>query len=147
MERFQNTRQLDWDWWATLWPAPGETLRRLGLGTDDDLLEVGCGNGYFTLPAAVDVALIANTFHSIEEPPSFLEAVTAALAENGRFIVVNWRDLPKETTTAAGTHRGPPADLRLSPDGTRRIVQEAVDVRLAEQVDTPPYHYGLVFER
>ncbi len=52
MERFQNTRQPDWDWWGKLWPTPGATLRRLGLSADSVLAEVGCGNGYFTLPAA-----------------------------------------------------------------------------------------------
>lgn len=196
MELFRNTRQPDWDWWAKLWPTPGETLRQLGLGTDDDVLEIGSGNGYFTLPAArivdpgevyaldldtslldeleqlasqqeitnvtpvhgdarsladhlsgtVDVALIANTFHGIEDRPSFLAEVTAVLAEDGRFVVVNWHDLPERATTVADEQRGPPAELRLSPEETERIVQDAVDVRLATQVDIPPYHYGLVFE-
>ena len=52
MDRFQNTRQPDWDWWGRLWPTPGETLRRLGVTPDSRLVEIGCGNGYFTLPAA-----------------------------------------------------------------------------------------------
>jgi len=52
MERFQNTRQPDWDWWGRLWPTPGETLRQLGVTPDSSLDEIGSGNGYFTLPAA-----------------------------------------------------------------------------------------------
>lgn len=52
MDTFQNTGQPDWDWWGTLWPTPGETLRRLGVEHGDTLAEVGSGNGYFALPAA-----------------------------------------------------------------------------------------------
>ncbi|WP_323676238.1 class I SAM-dependent methyltransferase [Halorubellus sp. PRR65] len=60
MEPFQNTSQPDWDWWSRLWPAPGATLRSLGIDSGDALAEVGCGNGYFALPAArvVDPATV-----------------------------------------------------------------------------------------
>ncbi|MHC3438565.1 class I SAM-dependent methyltransferase [Natrialbaceae archaeon A-gly3] len=123
MDRFENTRQPDWDWWGRLWPTPGETLRRLGLESGDAVAEVGSGNGYFALPAAriaapapvyaidleaslleeladlarlqalenlepvradardlssvladpVDVVLIANTFHGVDDPVGLLE--------------------------------------------------------------------------
>ena len=52
MTRFQHTAQPDWDWWGRLWPAPGETLRALGIREGTTVAEVGCGNGYFALPAA-----------------------------------------------------------------------------------------------
>lgn len=197
MDRFQNTRQPDWDWWGKLWPTPGETLRQLGLSTGDTLVEIGSGNGYFVLPAArlvnpapvyaldldtglleelehladqqeienvvpvhgdaraladhvpdpVDVGLIANTLHGIETPATFVKEVVTVLTEDGRFIVVNWQDLPRKTTTVAGEPRGPPTDLRLSPDETREIVEETADVTLTQRIEIPPYHYALIFER
>lgn len=52
MDRFQNTRQPDWDWWGKLWPTPGATLRSLGITSGSTLAEVPSGNGYFALPAA-----------------------------------------------------------------------------------------------
>lgn len=52
MERFQNTGQPDWDWWSKLWPTPGATLRELGVKSGKSVAEVGCGSGYFALPAA-----------------------------------------------------------------------------------------------
>ncbi|TKX87450.1 class I SAM-dependent methyltransferase [Halorubrum sp. SS5] len=52
MDRFRNTGQPDWDWWGKLWPTPGATLRELGLAAGRSVAEVGCGSGYFALPAA-----------------------------------------------------------------------------------------------
>lgn len=197
MDRFRNTGQPDWDWWGRIWPAPGDTLRRLGLTPGDRVAEIGCGNGYFALPAAriaspasvyavdldesllaelegiasaqtvdnlvpirgdardlaallpepVDLALLANAFHGIDDRDGFVAGVVAALAVDGRFVVVNWRDRPREETTIGGEPRGPPTDLRIGPEATRRAVEGASDLRLAREVDLPPFHYGLVFER
>lgn len=195
MDRFQNTRQPNWDWWGRLWPTPGETLRQLGLSPGDSLIEIGSGNGYFALPAAritepapvyaldiddslleeldhlaaqqeidnivpihgdarsltdhipepVDVGLIANTLHGIEHPTTFVEQVVLSLHDDRRFVVINWHDFPKKTTTVAGKPRGPPNDLRLSPAETREIIEEAADVTMTQQIDIPPYHYALIF--
>lgn len=197
MDRFQNTRQPDWDWWGRLWPTPGETLRQFGLSAGETLLEIGCGNGYFALPAArivepapvyaldidssllaaldhlatqqdidnvepiegdarsladhvsgtVDVALIANTFHGIDDPAHLVDELRDVLAEDGRFVVVDWRALPREMTTVAGEPRGPPTDSRLSARETRDAVTELGGLMPIEEIDIPPYHYALVFER
>ncbi|WP_418286616.1 class I SAM-dependent methyltransferase [Halorubrum sp. DTA46] len=195
-DRFQNTGQPDWDWWGRIWPTPGATLRRLGLSSGDRVAEIGCGNGYFALPAArivdpatvyaidldesllaeldtlaaaqaignvvtvrgdarelaahlpepVDFALLANAFHGIDDRERFVSGVADALSADGRFVVVNWRARPREETTIGGEPRGPPTDLRLSAGETRKAVEDASDLRLAREVDLPPFHYGLVFE-
>ncbi|ELY54445.1 class I SAM-dependent methyltransferase [Natronolimnohabitans innermongolicus] len=197
MSRFQNTRQPDWDWWGKLWPTPGETLRDFGLSSGETVVEIGCGDGYFALPAArivdpgtvyaldleasllseleaiaeqqqienvvplegdarsladhlpesVDVAVIANTFHGVDDPTPLVEEIADVLVEDGSFIVVNWRDRPKETTTVDGEARGPPTELRLAPDATRAAVEAASELTLTEAVDIPPYHYALCFDR
>ncbi len=198
VDRFQNTRQPDWDWWGRLWPAPGETLRDLGVASGDTLAEVGSGNGYFALPAArltdpgvvyavdvdasllaecarladrqgienlgtvegdartlssqlpeaVDVVLVANTFHGVDDPTAFVREAVASLRPGGRFVVVNWTDADRETTRIDGAPRGPPTELRLSPAETERRVLDATPaLSLDRTVDLPPYHYALVFER
>ncbi|WP_436344567.1 class I SAM-dependent methyltransferase [Natronorubrum sp. FCH18a] len=197
MDRFQNTRQPDWDWWGKLWPAPGETLRELGLESGDTVAEIGSGNGYFALPAArivapasvyaldidesllaelshladqqaienvtvltgdarklsqhvpepADVVLIANTFHGIDEPEAFVQQAFESLRSEGRFIIINWKDRPQETTRIAGEPRGPPTELRMSPEETERTVLDAAAFALEDTIELPPYHYALVFER
>ena len=197
MGYFRNTGQPDWDWWSKLWPAPGETLRALGIREGNSVAEICCGNGYFALPAArivdpdpvyavdvddsllselaeladlqrienlvpihgdvrrlasllperVDVIVLANSFHGIDDHEGVLQEVVESLREGGRFVVVNWHDQPREETIVSGVPRGPPTDLRLSPAETERIVVEAVPLEAVERVDLPPYHYGIVFER
>lgn len=99
------------------------------------------------LPEPVEVCLIANTFHGIEQPTPFVEAVVDALVEDGEFVVVNWLDRPSETTTVAGQPRGPPTERRLAPEATRHLVEDAADFTLAREFELPPYHYALVFGR
>jgi len=197
MEPFENTGQPDWDWWGRLWPTPAATLRRLGISSGDRVAEVGCGNGYFALPAAritdpaetyaidlnesllaelqhladqrgidnvvpvfadardladsldtaVDVLVLANTFHGIDAPEKVVREAAAVLAPGGRFVVVNWHDQPRESTTVLGEPRGPPTALRLSPDETEAIVTAASPFSLVTQHELPPYHYAAVFER
>jgi ubiquinone/menaquinone biosynthesis C-methylase UbiE len=158
-------------------------------------VEIGCGNGYFSLPAAriadtvyaldldemlldelshiadqqeidglvplagdareldrhlpepVTVCLIANTFHGIDDPDAFVHEVRNVLRPEGRFIVINWKPLPKAETTVAGEPRGPPTELRLSPAETRELVTESSGFESVGRTDLPPYHYALQFER
>jgi SAM-dependent methyltransferase len=99
------------------------------------------------LPGPVDAVLVANTFHGVDDAEGFVREAFESLRPGGRFVVVNWHDLPQETTTVAGEPRGPPTDLRLSADETASVVREAAAFELVERVELPPYHYALVFER
>ena len=53
--RFACSSMPDRDWWEKLWPYPEETLKQLGLKKGMSLLDVGCGYGLFTIPAAIFV--------------------------------------------------------------------------------------------
>ncbi|SDL94051.1 Methyltransferase domain-containing protein [Halogranum gelatinilyticum] len=194
MTRFQNTRQPDWDWWGELWDDPETTLRTLGADDADSVLDLACGDGFFTVPLAelvdgpvygvdldpdylarlrdyaaesdadvtpiagdardlpslltepVDYVLLANTFHGVDDQEGLANAVYDVLEPGGRFAIVNWHDRPREETTVTGTVRGPPTDLRMTPDETREVV-EAGGFATVETVELPPYHYGVIFER
>ena len=88
---------------------------------------------------------IANTFHGVEDKVGFTKQAYQSLRPGGRFIIVNWRNLPKEETTVAGTARGPPEELRMSVSETHEIMAEAFEE--IHEVDMPPYHYALIGDR
>ncbi|MBB4566926.1 class I SAM-dependent methyltransferase [Rhizobium leucaenae] len=51
-ELFPATSMPDRDWWAVLWPRPAEVLTDLGIRPDMTVLDLCCGDGYFTAPLA-----------------------------------------------------------------------------------------------
>jgi SAM-dependent methyltransferase len=97
-------------------------------------------------PRAADFVFMANAFHGVPDRPRLARAVRAALAPGGRFAVVNWHQRPREETTVLGEARGPKTELRLSPAQTVAAV-EAGGLAPTTQIEVPPYHYGVVFER
>ncbi|TKX55784.1 class I SAM-dependent methyltransferase [Halorubrum sp. SP3] len=100
------------------------------------------------LPEPVDVALLMNAFHGVPEPEAVVAGVADSLADGGSLVVVNWRDRPREETRIGGEPRGPPTELRMSPTATREAVEAAgTDLAFEREVDLPPFHYALVFER
>ena len=68
------------------------------------------------------------------------------LAPSGLFAVVNWHQRPREETTILGEPRGPSSDLRVSPAQTIASVM-AGGLQLRRQIEVPPYHYAVIFER
>jgi ubiquinone/menaquinone biosynthesis C-methylase UbiE len=93
----------------------------------------------------VDLVFMANAFHGVPDRRRLVRAVREILKQDGRFAIVNWHQLPRETTTVLGEPRGPRTELRLSPEQTI-IDAEAAGLKFVTLVDVPPYHYGAVFE-
>lgn len=100
-----------------------------------------------TLPEQVDTLLVANTFHGVANPEAFVHEISEALQPDGRFLVVNWHDRPRAETTVLDSPRGPPTELRLSPSETTAIVEATGAFTRARQVELPPYHYALCFDK
>jgi len=47
---FTATSMPDKDWWSVLWPDPATVLRLIGIEKDMDVVDLCCGDGYFTKP-------------------------------------------------------------------------------------------------
>jgi SAM-dependent methyltransferase len=93
-----------------------------------------------------DFVFMANAFHGVSDRPRLARAVHAALRPGGRFAIVNWHQRSREETKVLGEPRGPRTELRLSPEQTIAVA-EAGGLALTRQIEVPPYHYGVVFER
>jgi SAM-dependent methyltransferase len=98
------------------------------------------------VPSPVDYVLFANTFHGVPDKIALSRQVAAGLVPGGRFGIVNWQPLPRETTTVLGLCRGPETRLRMSAAETRAAV-EAAGLVLERSLELPPYHYAVVFAR
>ncbi|MEL5848891.1 MAG: class I SAM-dependent methyltransferase [Candidatus Igneacidithiobacillus chanchocoensis] len=53
---FPATLMPDPDWWQALWPDPGQVVRDLGVRPGMTVLDLCCGDGYFTAALAAKVA-------------------------------------------------------------------------------------------
>ena len=191
---FPATLMPDRDWWHALWPDPDLVIRELQIAPGMAVIDLGCGDGYFTaaiarrigsarvtgldldaamleqakafcidlhncnwlagdamqlsqlITKAVDYVLIANTFHGVPDKTGLAAEIAAVLLPAGRFAIVNWHPLPRETTTVLGQARGPRTELRMSLVQTQALVEPA-GFELATLVELPPYHYGAIFRK
>ena len=49
---FEGTGMPDAGWWEALWPNPAKVLADVGLKPGMNVVELCCGDGWFTLPIA-----------------------------------------------------------------------------------------------
>ena len=66
-------------WWEALWPAPAQVLAALGLRPGMDVVDLCCGDGWFTLP----IAGIARHVVAIDLDARMIEIARLRLAESG----------------------------------------------------------------
>src|SRR5215204_1663222 len=151
------------DGWFTL-PIAKLARRVAAIDIDAELLEVarhrlqeaGVTNCDFVAgdaydlpklwPRPVDFIFMANAFHGVKDRARLARSVAAVLRPGGKFAVVNWHPRPREETTILGEPRGPGTELRIGPEAVRLGVEPS-GLRLADVVETPPYHYSAVFEK
>lgn len=83
----------------------------------------------------IDFITLFNILHC-EEPFTLLKNVYDLLNVNGRMAITHWK--------YEDTPRGPSMEIRPKPE---MIIKWATNAgfTLAQQVELPPYHYGLVF--
>jgi len=89
------------------------------------------------LPAGlVDVVLIVDTYHHIDDRITYLRNLRRALRPTGRVAVVDWQKRPLPV--------GPEMDHKLARE---QVVEEmaAAGYRLAEEPTFLPYQYFLIF--
>lgn len=92
---FPATAMPDRDWWSALWPDPDAVLRALGVAPGMTMIDLCCGDGYFTAALArlLDGAVIA-----IDIDPEMIELTRTELDRAGvpvrRLLQADARELP-----------------------------------------------------
>ena len=83
---FPATGMPDRDWWAALWPDPAATLCALGITPDMTVLDLCCGDGWFTAPLAL---LTGGKVFALDLDPAMLAAARAEADRTGA-TVLDW---------------------------------------------------------
>jgi ubiquinone/menaquinone biosynthesis C-methylase UbiE len=134
---FPATGMPDRDWWAALWPDPDGTLRALGITPDMTVLDLCCGDGWFTAPLA---RLTGGKVYALDLDPAMLAAARGEV-EKTAATVLGWlegdaRDLDRllekkvDYALIANTFHGVPDQTALAkavaavlkPDGQFAVV-------------------------
>ena len=93
---FPATGMPDWDWWSALWPDPEGVQRRLGLGPGMSVVDLCCGDGYFTAPLS-RILGERGRIVAVDMLPAMLDAAKAHVAREGlgnvTWIEADARDL------------------------------------------------------
>jgi SAM-dependent methyltransferase len=77
---FAATGMPDRDWWSALWPDPEGVLRALGVEPAMMVVDLCCGDGYFTAPLAV---LVGGRVYAVDLDPAMLERARAEVLRAG----------------------------------------------------------------
>lgn len=80
---FSGTSMPDCDWWQELWPHPNHTITALGITSEDSVLDLCCGDGWFTLP----LAQTAHKTIALELDDKLLEEAKQFCAKQSKEIV------------------------------------------------------------
>ena len=134
---FPMTVMPDRQWWAALWPDPESVVRSLGVEPGKVVLDLCCGDGYFTAPLA---RIVEGKVYAVDIDPAMLEQTRAELERAGAtvldLICGDARDLPQllprkvDHVLIANTFHGVPDKTALAravaavlnPDGRLAIV-------------------------
>jgi SAM-dependent methyltransferase len=89
------------------------------------------------LPVPVDLVLVVNTFHHLEQRPAYFARLAASLKPGARVAIIDFRK---------GSHRGPPDDAKLTVEQVKAELAEA-GYRFDAEWTTLPEQYFLTFKR
>lgn len=133
---FPATAMPDRNWWHALWPDPDGVVRALGVGRGMTVVDLGCGDGYFTAAMARQIG--PGRIVGIDLDPLMLQQAQAACAEtaNGAWLLGDAMELghllraPADCVLIANTFHGAPdktalareVAVALKPNGRFAIV-------------------------
>lgn len=133
---FPATAMPNEDWWHALWPDPDDVVRALRIEQGMTVVDLGCGDGYFT--AAIARQLASGRVIGVDLDPDMLEQAQAACEgmPNGDWLLGDAMALSRllsataDYVLIANTFHGAPDKTALArevaaalrPDGRFAIV-------------------------
>jgi SAM-dependent methyltransferase len=89
------------------------------------------------LPEPVDLILVVDTYHHIDDRTRYFAALQSSLRPSGRLVIIDFK---------ADSPNGPPVQHRIPPE---RVMHEpaAAGYALTEKFEFLPRQYGLIFKK
>lgn len=81
---FPATAMPDRDWWAALWPDPEDVVHSLGVRLGMVVVDLCCGDGYFTAPLA---QIVGGEVYGVDIDPAMLEQARAEFERAGTTVL------------------------------------------------------------
>lgn len=81
---FPATSMPDRDWWTALWPDPTRVLAQLGIEASMSVLDLCCGDGYFSASLA---KLVRGKVHALDLDPAMIAKARAEVARQGASVL------------------------------------------------------------
>ncbi|HYC79458.1 MAG TPA: methyltransferase domain-containing protein [Candidatus Binatia bacterium] len=85
-----------------------------------------------------DMVIMTNIIHEIEDKKNLLVHAYRMLKTGGRLVIVDWNSTPGPI--------GPAADKRVNENEVKKLV-ESSSLKYLKNLDTDPFHFGMVFEK
>ena len=85
-EVFPATAMPEREWWSVLWPDAGRIIRRLGMEAEMCVVDLCCGDGYFTAPLA---DLVNGRIYALDIDPEMLVKAYSEVTRKGA-TVMKW---------------------------------------------------------
>lgn len=88
------------------------------------------------LPEPVDLVLVVDTYHHIEDRTAYFENLRSHLRPGGRVAIVDFEmgDIPV----------GPPEEMKIAPDRVKQELEDAGYTLVTDDRDTLPHQYILI---
>jgi ubiquinone/menaquinone biosynthesis C-methylase UbiE len=110
---YQGTGMPDPGWWEALWPDPAEVLAACGVKPGMDVIDLCCGDGWFTFP----LSKIARSVIAIDIDRKLLDAAKVRFDERGgaaNYDLAKYVRAPIDHVFLANAFHGVPDQPRLA---------------------------------
>jgi ubiquinone/menaquinone biosynthesis C-methylase UbiE len=134
---FEATSMPDRAWWAVLWPRPHLVLRSIGIEAGMTVLDLCCGDGYFTAPLA---KLVAGKVIALDIDCDMLEQAEHEVAKAGA-VVQQWICAD---AMALASHVTQPVDFVLIANTFHGVPDQAGLARVVRAVLRPTGAFAVI---
>lgn len=134
---FPATSMPDRDWWAALWPSPADVLECIGLTPDMTVLDLCCGDGYFTAPLA---KIVSGRVYALDLDPVMI-ALAKAEVERQDATVLKWICADAQN---AAQEISEPVDYVLMANTFHGVPDQSGLARAVKEMLRPQGLFGIV---